>query len=317
MIENPWISMAESSQRRVGSDATHNLFWITDLQGNYGFCMQAEKNIIFINEKIKLKGISILKRNSNKNYMELFLILNNKEDWQIFLSLCEDLMSVTKRYDTNEKMISAVEIRLKRWQQLLKKDSNQRFSIERQMGLFSELLCLKDVVTMKNGINQAIVSWVGPEFDKQDFLMDNIVIEVKSHRTSRGEIVHISSLQQLQCEKPLYLMSYALTCTENGLSVEDISRSIRELLIPESNEMLDLFENKLIEYGYIPEINKEPLQKFILDKQKVFCVSDSFPKIVPKNVKSQIPSVKYSIDLSQCYEFEVELKVIHGGRREL
>jgi hypothetical protein len=307
--ESPWTNMAESSQRRVDFETQHNLFWITDLQGNYGFCLQTKTIVINAENKFNLKGISIFKRNSKKDHIELFLILQKKEDWQIFFVLCEDLIAVTKRYDTDEKMISAVEIRLKRWQQLLKQNNNQEFTIEKQMGLFSELLCLKDIVAIKTGIKQAIVSWVGPEFDKQDFLMDNAVIEVKSHRTSRGEIVHISSLQQLKCEKePLFLMSYALTTSENGMSVEDISRSIRELLIPESNEILDLFENKLIEYGYIPEIIKEPLKKFILDKQKVFYISDSFPKIVPEDVKSQISSVKYSIDLSQCYEFEVELK---------
>lgn len=122
--------------------------------------------------------------------------------------------------DTSDKMISAVEIRLRRWQQLLKQDANQTFTIEKQMGLFSELLCLKEIVAAKVGIKQAVVSWVGPEFDKQDFLMDKAVIEVKSHRTSKDEIVHISSLQQLHSEKePLLLMSYALTFSENGLSV--------------------------------------------------------------------------------------------------
>jgi energy-converting hydrogenase A subunit M len=313
-IESPWSNMEKSSQRRIDFNTSHNLFWITDLHGNYGFCIQAEGIVINSDNKINLKGISVIKRNSNKDYVELFLILNKKEDWQIFLSLCEDLISVTKKYDTDEKMISAVEIRLRRWQQLLKQNRNQEFTIEKQMGLFSELKCLKDVVALNDGIKQAIISWVGPEFDRQDFLMENAAIEVKSHRTSKGEIVQISSLHQLHSEKePLFLISYALTSSENGLSVEDVSRSIRELLKSESNEIIDLFEDKLIQYGYIPEIIKEPLQKFIVDKHKVFYISNSFPKIFPKDIKSQITSVKYSIDLSRCHEFEVEPKSFLDG----
>ncbi|KZS47066.1 hypothetical protein AWU65_14595 [Paenibacillus glucanolyticus] len=313
---SPWANMDESSQRRVDSDSSHNLFWITDLQGNYGFCIQVADTIIFTDNKIKLKGISIIKRKAKKNTIELFLILNKKEEWEIFLSLCEDLVAVTKRYDTSEKMLTAVENRLKRWQQLLKQDLNQVFTIEKQMGLFSELLCLKEVAAHKVGLNQAIVSWVGPEFDKQDFLLDGAVVEVKSHRTSKGEIAHISSLQQLHSEKePLYLMSYALTVSENGLNVEDISHSIRTLLMAGSNEILDLFENKLMQYGYIPEIIKEPLQQFILDKTKLFKISDSFPKIVPMDVKNQIVHVQYSIDLSLCSEFEIEVETFlqEGG----
>ncbi len=311
--ESPWSSMAESSQRRIDFDTKHNLFWIIDSYGKYGFCIQA-KDIFITDNEINLNGISIIKRNSTKDYVELFLILNNKDDWQIFLALCEDLIAITKRYKTNEKMINAVEIRLRRWQQLLKRSSYQELTIEKQMGLFSELLCLKDVVALKYGIKQAVISWVGPDFDKQDFLMDNEVIEVKSHRTSKGEIVHISSIQQLHTEKePLFLMSYALTNSGNGLSIEDISRSIRELLVLEANEIIELFENKLIEYGFIPEIIKVPLQKFILDKQKIFNVSDSFPKISPKNIQSQIILVKYSLDLSLCSDFEIEFKTFLKG----
>jgi hypothetical protein len=243
-----------------------------------------------------------------KNYGELFLILNRKEDWEIFYILCEDLIATAHRYGTEEKMISAVEVRLKRWQQLLKQDRNEKLTVEIQMGLFAELVCLKDILAPNIGIKQAITSWVGPEFDKQDFLMDNAVIEVKSYRTSKGEIVHISSLQQLDSPKePLYLLGNGLTCSENGLSIEDISQCIKELLKQESNELKYVFENKLMDYGYIPEIVKEPLQKFIVDNQKLYNISDSFPKIVRKNIKNEIIDVKYTIDLAQCIEYEVGL----------
>ena len=189
-------------------------------------------------------------------------------------------------------MISAVEIRLKRWQQLLRQDSNEKLTIEIQMGLLTELLCLKDILTPQIGIKQAIISWVGPEFDKQDFSMDNAVIEVKSYRTTKGEVIHISSLQQLDSrKKPLFLLTNGLTCSENGTSIEDVSLTIKELLIQESNEMMTVFENKLMEYGYIPEIVKEPLQK-------LFLISNAFPKIVRKDIGNIIVDVKYSIDLT-------------------
>lgn len=305
---NPWAAMSVSSQRRIDFETQHNLFWVKDFNGNYGFCLQSKNGFTIDENTIKLRGISVLKRNTNKNIVELFLILNKQEEWEIFLALCEDLVTATKKYDSDIKMITAVENRLNRWQQLLKQERNQELTIEKQMGLFSELLCLWDFVAKKAGIKQAISSWGGPESDKQDFLLDDAVIEVKSHRTSKGDFAHISSYQQLNSEKdPLYLFSYALTSSENGLSIEDISRSIRELLIGESIETIDLFERKLIEYGFIPELIKEPLQKFILDKLKVFYVSETFPKISIKDIKPQIATVKYIIDLSQCNEFEVEI----------
>lgn len=304
--KNPWGNMVESSQRRIDSETLHNLFWITDLRGNYGFYLRRNRRFETTESTAKLKGISIVKRNAQDDVGELFLILKNKEDWQIFYALCEDLVAVAHRYDSEDQMLSAVEVRLRRWQQLLKQDRSQEMTLEKQMGLFTELLCLRDVVAPKVGLRQAVFSWVGPDFDRQDFLIDNAVLEVKSYRTSKGAIIHVSSLSQLHSEKePLFLVSYGLTHSDDGLSIEHIAQEIKELLYNEAPDVIDTFDNKLIEYGYIPEIIREPLYQFIVDKRRAFLVSDEFPKIFPSDVKSQIVSVNYSIDLSRCAEYEV------------
>jgi len=307
--QNPWENMTESSKRRVDSNTSHDLFWVTDLQGNYGFCLQTKTKFRDTKHQANLKGISILKRNSKEGSGELFLILNQKEDWQIFHTLCEDLIAVTHRYDSDRKMISAVEIRLQRWQQLLKKDRSSEISLEKQMGLYSELLALKEIVAKRIGIKGAILSWVGPEFDKQDFLLDDAIIEVKSYRTSKGAIVHISSLHQLISDKiPLFLLSFGLTRSEKGFSIKDIIFEIKKLLENDANDYLNMFELKLIEYGFIPEIIKSPLYNFIVDVKKVFLVSDEFPRILPKTLQSQIISVKYSIDLTKCEKYELKVE---------
>jgi len=311
---NPWLSMKESSKRRIDATTSHDIFWITDLEGKYGFCLQSKNSFETITAPASLKGISILKRNSTYNFGELFLILNNNEDWQIFLSLCEDLISITHKYENDEAMINATEIRLKRWQQLLKQDRSQEMSLERQMGLFSELLTLKDVVSPRLGITQAVTSWVGAEFDKQDFLLDNAIIEVKSYRTTKSPIIKISSLQQLHSDKePIYLLAYSLMQSENGTTIETLVKEINDLIDKASEDVQNLFDNKLLEYGFIPEMLKTPFYSFIVDKIKAYYVSENFPKIFPEHVKSQILQVKYSIDLVKCNEFEVDIKTIFKG----
>jgi len=304
---NPWINMAESSQRRVDSETVHNIFWITDLQGNYGFCIKTTNRFEKTETSVSLKGIGILKRNSQEGFGELFLILNKKEEWQIFKILCDDLIEQTHIHDTEDKMITGVELRLKRWHQLLKQEMHHDMTLESQMGLFSELLCLRDVIMSRKGKKQSIISWVGPESDKQDFLIDKAAVEVKSYRTSKSSVVTISSVKQLSSEKEFtYLISYGLTESDHGLSVADVALGIREILQTEHEEILQIFENKLVEYGFIPEIIKEPLYKFIVDKVRVYAVTKEFPRISQENIKSQILTVKYTIDLSQCREFETE-----------
>lgn len=315
---NPWISMPESSQRRAVSKTQFNLFWITDLSGRYGFCVQTEDALKNVDETIKLKGISILKRNSNNGQGELFLILNKKEDWEIFRILCEDLITTAERCSTENMLIINIDVRLKRWQQLLKQERNRELSIEIQMGLFAELLCLRDIAAPNIGLKAAIISWVGPEYDKQDFLMMNCAIEVKAYRTSKGEIVSISSLQQLDSPKDyLYLITNGLTCAEEGFSIEDIALKIKELLRMESLEISDAFESKLIEYGYIPELINKPLQRFRVDSQKAYLISETFPKIVRKNVDNEITAVKYLIDMAQCGQYEIGIDSLFEEDGEL
>ena len=225
---NPWLDMPESTQRRVKSNTPHNLFWMTDLEGNYGFELQSKDLFSDGKSPANLKGIELIKRNSDYGYGQLFLVLVDKEDWQIFYSLCNDLISITDNYEEDAAMISAVEVRLKRWQQLLKQDRGMAMDLHRQMGLFGELLCLRNIVTPKYGLEQAIISWVGADFDKQDFLLDEAVLEVKSYKTSKGQMAHISTIKQLISEKlPLFLVTYSLTQTNKGESIKDIVKSIQ------------------------------------------------------------------------------------------
>jgi hypothetical protein len=308
---NPWLNMQESTQRRVSAGTERDLFWIKDYFGKYGFYIK--KQSIFENFKsgIKLHGIEVIKRNSDQEYGELFLILNNNDDWELFKKLCDDLIGVALESITEDAMMSTVELRLKRWQQLLKQE-RQELTLEKQMGLFSELLCLSEIIYPMYGISSAILFWVGPEQDKQDFMLNNSAIEVKSYRTSKGPSISISSLNQLYSEKNnIYLISYGLTLSDNGKSIDDIVKTIMKLIDDLPDEVSIMFDKKLIEYGFIPELTKDSLYKFIVDANKIFDVSDDFPRINPHNVNSSISMVRYSIDLSQCIDFETKLEDIY------
>ncbi|MBW4873130.1 MAG: PD-(D/E)XK motif protein, partial [Paeniclostridium sp.] len=55
---------------------------------------------------------------------------------------------------------------------------------------------------------------------------------------------------------------------------------------------------------------KNRLYKFLVDKESIYEVSEKFPKIEKNNISSQIISVKYGIELTECKEFEVEFDSI-------
>ncbi len=118
-IQNPWENMETSTQRRVDIETLRDFFWMTDLEGNYGFYIK--RNEVFEDEYNlkKLRGFSILKRNSDENRGELFLIAHQKTNWQIFYAICQDLILVSHNCETDEEMTQIFEDRLEQWGKFL------------------------------------------------------------------------------------------------------------------------------------------------------------------------------------------------------
>lgn len=305
MTDNPWKTMNRLTQRRAAPDTAHNIYWIRETDGKYGFWISAASVANFKEEAIKLKGITISK-NLKPNGGDLFLILESSEDWEVFKSLCEDLISVTVEYKDEGKMMSVIDLRLKKWQQMLKSASSKSLTTEEQMGLFGELKCLVEVIIPLIGPVEALNSWTGPEKDKQDFLLENAVIEVKCSKTSRGEVATISSLGQLSSNKEeFFLVFYNISPSEKGVSIEELAIEIKNEFFSHSPSLQEMFESKLIEYGYISELNPS-LENFQVDKRKAFAVKETFPRLIPSQVDPRIVSVKYNLDLSRLSEYETE-----------
>lgn len=313
MTNNPWKEIGYGTQRRAAID--RNIFWIKEERGDYGICIEINNEKDTKLSDIDLKDIEVIKnKHELRNILQWYLILRNKEEWQIFKVLCDDLIVASSDAKTEKAMITIMESRLKRWQNLLKKRRNLDFPIEKQMGLYSELYFLKNVIANKIGIMRAIDCWVGPDADKQDFLLDNCAIEIKSYSTSKGEKVEITSKEQLQTEKEnLFLITCALTKSDNGFSIAEIVEEIQdELIINGEYSKVDLLEFKLMEYGYLPIIHKQEfLTSFIIDKMKAYHVRNRFPRITSGSVPSQIATVRYQIDLSVCQEWEIDIEKLN------
>lgn len=307
---NPWLNMRPDSVRRVDSEIVHDLFWMIDQAGNYGFYLNTAKEFSNTEIDIRLRGITLIKRNF-ENSGELFLILNRQNDWELFFSVCKDIVSICIAYPNNEDMVIAVENRLKRWQAFLMQNTEISLPLKVQMGLFAELLFLRDFLIPKKGIATAITAWGGPEADKQDFSLADLSIEIKSYKTSRSPQVTISSTHQLFTDaKPLFLIAYGLTEIVNGQSIADIISELDMLIATESVSVIQLFELKLIEFGYMPGMVYDVMYKFAVDSLRGFIVEKDFPRILPHQTAPEIIAVNYSIDLQLCTRFEIDVNNI-------
>lgn len=314
--QNPWAQMKPLSKRRVHNENENNIFWIVSHEGKYGFLIQTRQSFDLTNTQ-ELRGIEILKRNADCGNGEFYLILNDINNWEVFRALCMDLISASIECASEDKMIGSIEIRLRRWQKMLQTNTQFVMSVEQQMGLFSELKCLQQIVTPVTSKCEAILAWVGAERDKQDFLTKEFAVEVKSQKSSKRDTVHISSIDQLGGTKsPLYLVVYSLSLTEDGENCLDLVNQIRKSLNECPSDTQEMFEDKLIRYGYFPNEIQKKYIGFVVDKVRAFFVDTDFPKILSDDIAPQISMVEYSIDLTQCKKHEISVSLIVGDDAE-
>ena len=303
-MTNPWENLTRLTKYRVKDVHVHLAHWIVDGKGRVGLMIQGNESSFAEEHLITLKGIDvILDTTSAPN--KLILLLNNREDIEIFLVLCNDLISVLASYEVDEDMIAKVALRLLRWKKLLQQETLNRFSLQKQMGLFGELIFIKEVLKESIGLEDSIRFWAGPKFEKQDFILESSAIEIKTYKTAGENIIEISSKEQLYTPKEnLYLVVYALSEHYNGQSVkdlvDDILNEISDLTIQ------DTFINNVEDYGYIRELIKEPLVTFNIDQRSFYKVEREFPRIIPSEVSMGIKRIKYSIDLSTCNSYRID-----------
>ncbi|WP_273327755.1 PD-(D/E)XK motif protein [Vallitalea guaymasensis] len=307
---NPWENMVPGTQRRVKHDTNYDYFWIYDYERRYGFFIKLNIQED-INSDIMLRGIDIKAERTSDNCLEFYLSLEENEDWEIFYALCFDLVFVMDAHESDNVKISKLLERLEKWKNLLANKRQLNISREQQMGIFSELLCLHNIIAPNIGYGSAIEAWVGIEKDKQDFNMEKCVLEVKSHITTKGNVASISSLHQLTSEKDkLYLVSYGLTVNENGRTIDDLFDEIVYKLTSNEHEELMM---KLFISGWIPHHDKLRKDKFIMDSEKLYKINELFPKINSNDIDPRVIEVKYKVDLSQCDEFECTTEELFGG----
>ena len=301
-MNNPWENLSRLTQIRINNITNHNLFWFKDALDKYGLLIQCKDGSFSESHIINLKGIQI-EIDQEENPNKLLLILRDREDWEIFKVLCNDLINVVADEIDDTAMINEISRRLERWQKLLQYDLKTVFSSQKQKGLFSELIVLKELVVTKYNYVEAVESWKGPLFHKQDFIFENTALEVKSYSSSESKVVKISSKEQLNSPKLNFFLA-AVGMSENRRG-KNISHLVNDIVkeLPES--FVNIFNDKLVSYAYIPELIKEPLINFVVDAIDYYKVADNFPKIIPENTAFAINKVEYSIDLGKCGEFSI------------
>ncbi len=254
----------------------------------------------------KVKGTSAIEVNQydNHKYKTIRFSLNDDEISGLFYTFCEDLVDQTRELSEESSGYNNIVARFYQWKKMfmtLKKDFLNEAQI---MGLIGELLFLRDQLSKRIGLTNALKSWSGQELTHKDFSYDNNWTEVKTIRRS-SQTVRISSLEQLDSKLngELVVLSLEKMSTEyNGITLNKLIVEIRNMF--NDSDDRDLFMSKVALQGY--EYNNY-YDDFVFEQIycKNFRISPEFPKLTPGNVPKAVVKSIYDIDLNKISEYEI------------
>lgn len=255
----------------------------------------------------KVKGTSAIEVNQydNQKYKTIRFSLTDEEISGLFYTFCEDLIEQTRELSDEKGGYNAIVVRFHQWKKMFVSSKKDFLNESQIMGLIGELLFLKNQLSKRIGLSDALRSWSGQELTHKDFSYGDTWTEVKTIRRS-SQAVHISSLEQLDSEHDGELAVYALekmSSEYNGITLNKLIVDIRNLF-PDSDDR-DLFMSKVALQGYEYHNYYDDFV-FELIYNKNFRVNDNFPKLIPGDVPEAMLKATYDIDLNKIAEFEIK-----------
>ncbi len=254
----------------------------------------------------KIKGTSAIEVNqyANLKYKTIRFSLKDDEISGLFYTFCEDLIKQTSSLADEKSGYDAIVVRFHQWKKMFVSSKKDFMNESQIMGLIGELLFLRDELSNRIGLSEALRSWSGQELTHKDFSYGDTWTEVKTIKRS-SQSVRISSLEQLDSEQNGELVVYALekmSAEYNGIKLNQLVVEIRSLFLDDDDR--DLFMAKVALQGYEYHNYYDDFV-FELIYCKKFCVNEDFPKLTPSNVSEAVIKATYDIALNQIADFEI------------
>jgi len=238
-------------------------------------------------------------------YNTLRFTLLDEEVSGLFYVFCDDLIEQTRKLLDASMGYRAVTNRFFQWKQMFTGSKKKKLTEFEIMGLIGELLFLKEWLTPRIGIQEAIRSWSGQELTHKDFSVDDNWYEVKA--ISRGnQTVRISSLEQLESQHDgeLVVISLEKMSEEyNGITLNKLYVEICNMIT--DDDLRDMFIKKITLQGYEYNNYYDDFV-YVADNPRRFRVTEGFPRLVRSSVPSSIANCIYDILLRDLDRFVIK-----------
>ncbi len=318
---SPWekinIPPNELNLLRALPDHPHDFFWGRDSAGHYLLVLKCEKADFkekLAGRKIVLSGIKTdFRLIPDTGEAFLMLVLQEMENADIFLTLCNDIIQKTQPVKETGTAMNILFTRLEHWRLFLSRARKNTLSDREVQKLFSELKFMEKCIERQIFSPAAIIEgWQLRSGGPHSFVLGHSAVEIEYVTGSRSDSVLISSENQLQTHlEHLFLNVFFLSrdsdCT-TGMSLNNTVRQVRERFA--DNNLQYIFEKRLMESGYI-DIPEYDLPCFLVSEVRTYLVeSNKFPCITPDILPEGVKDVLYRISFSSISDYLCNISAI-------
>jgi hypothetical protein len=316
MIENLWREMliGQESEKLADEDyllklldpeSTYSIFAGVDSYKN--ILIAIEINNIPPNIELETQSLDYFRSQRKNGTWLMALRLIDLELMPVFGRLCQDLIDASASMPSQAALIKLFKDRLNLWKKLFQNSLNGLLQKHEIKGLIAELIALENLLlTSKTSATTILMGWLAPQGTDQDFIFNDIAIEVKAISPSSTK-VSISSIEQLDSILPIELWVYVLReCNaeeENSINLLSQVLKVEQILNAETNA-LNIFKAKMLESRYVENEYYESICFNVSDEMK-FTVTIDFPKLKREITPSGILEATYNISLSSISSFRI------------
>jgi hypothetical protein len=307
MKNNPWKELNKIvNTKRCDPSNLFDFYWGLNQNNEYLFLLEHKNYEDWSSNKLSFNEINIEHYQLQNGY-RILLTLKEINNWDIFYTLCNDILTLSKEIDNEKVLLTIMYNRLQRWQKMFRKVRNKLLTEQEQQGLIGELYFLKEFLLKNYPHSIALSFWRGPLGDKQDFGIGSNSVEIKTKLGTSSSNIQISSIEQLDFQtQSAFLFVLTLTnSNENSISLNSIINEIKKII--NDLESLELFESLLLEMNYI-ELPEYSEKIYVINKETFYEITDEFPRLTLNNTPIAITNVKYTIDLKFCNTFILSTK---------
>lgn len=301
----PWESLSEGQMIKASPLPESNIWWVRLNDGRYGLRINFNGIVHMDISQIRFNGAdaNLLEKDGQSVFT---LSLRENADIEIFNRFGEDLLSVSI-YDDKQKYADALFIRMKQWMKFLQKLKKKEIDVRVQIGLMAELKFLEYMHSeYLCTYEELLAAWQGPERASKDFMFDNFFAEIKACFDDESSIRISNEKQLMQESKKLFLICYKFVQDAMADNLSEIINCLKQQISAEKENLVSVFEQKLLSAGYNPAVLYENLISVKDVSVMYYKVTDNFPSITVADIPECISNVKYDLDFTGISKYAIQ-----------